>query len=802
MPAPAGHLELGALIDPSSRERTDERVHLRASDLTTHGVIVGMTGSGKTGLGIVAIEEALLAGIPVLAIDPKGDLGNLLLTFPDLAPDDFEPWVNPGDAKRKGLSVPDFAAKEAGTWTSGLASWDLGTEQIRRLREVADLVIYTPGSTAGVPLDVVGSLAAPSEDTDAEVRADEIEGFVASLLGLVGIQSDPISSREHILLSSLIGHAWSAGQDLSLTDLIVQVSDPPLRKLGVFELDTFFPSKERVALAMRLNGLVASPTFSTWSAGPPMDPASMLYTPEGKPRAAIVSLAHLSDEERQFVVTLLLSRVTTWMRGLSGTSDLRALVYMDEVFGYVPPTAAPPSKKAILTILKQARAFGVGMVLSTQNPVDIDYKALSNAGTWMIGRLQTERDKLRLMDGLSAVSGDVDVKALGETISGLGKREFVLHTTKGKPPRLFTSRWALSYLRGPLTREQIATLMADRRDVAMPTATRTDAPESVDDAPDLEPDTVLAAPQVADGIDVFYMDPAAPWAQEVGASPHGTRLEPALVARVQLLFDETKADLRHKEEWEAVFYPLSESPSVEEGLHVDYDPRDLRTEPAVPGVFSVNDAPLDRKSFFRSFRADLKEHLYQNRQVELLANPALKLYSRVGESSEDFAARCRAAADAAEDAEAAKLRAKFEAKVARTEAALAKAEDRVEELEETTRQRRGQELLSGVGGVLSAFLGGRRTARKIATEVRRASTRRGTTANAARRLETAKNRMEEKVDELEAIETDLADALIEIDDRWEAVAGEIETLEVGLEKSDIHVSEVAVVWIPRRPLNK
>ena len=793
MPAPAGHLELGAAIDAATRDRTADRIHVRASDFTTHGVIVGMTGSGKTGLGIVTIEEALLAGIPVLAIDPKGDLTNLLLTFPELAPSDFQPWVNPGDAERKGLSVPDFAKKEAGKWRKGLASWDFGPDQIRTLRARADLVIYTPGSTAGVPLDVVGSLKAPSADTDAEVSADEIEGFVSSLLGLVGIPADPISSREHILLSSLIGHAWGQGRDMDLTQLIVQVTDPPLRKLGVFELDTFFPEKDRVALAMRLNGLVASPSFEAWTAGPAMDPASLLYTPEGKPRAAIISLAHLSEEERQFVVTLLLSRTTTWMRGLSGTSDLRALIYMDEVFGYVPPTAAPPSKKAILTILKQARAFGVGMVLSSQNPVDIDYKALSNAGTWMIGRLQTERDKKRLMDGLTSVGGDVDRSALEETISGLGSREFILHTTRGAPPRLFTSRWAMSYLRGPLTRDQITSLMGDRADLE----TSSERAPQEEATPQVDTDTLAAVPAVADGIPVHYLDPAAGWASEVGAIPQGTRFEPALVARVQLLFDETKADLRYKEEWEAVFYPLTESVDVERALRVDYDARDLRSEPSSEGGYVPSDAPIDSKGFFRSFQSDLKEYLYQNRQVELMANPALKLYSRIGESREEFEARCRAAADEKEDEEAAKLRSRFESKLARTQAALAKAEDRVEELEETTRQRRGQELISGVGGVLSAFLGGKRTARKIATEVRRASTRRGTTASAARRLETAQNRLDEKVEEIEQIENDLADALIEIDDRWEEIAREIETLEVGLEKTDIHVAEVGVVWVPR-----
>ncbi|MEZ4417460.1 MAG: DUF87 domain-containing protein [Gemmatimonadota bacterium] len=792
MPAPAGQFELGARIDPGTRDRLSEPVHLRASDLTTHGVIVGMTGSGKTGLGIVMIEEALLAGIPVLAIDPKGDLGNLLLTFPDLRAADFEPWVSPGDAERKGLSVADYAGQQAEKWRSGLESWGLGPERIRALRERADLVIYTPGSTAGVPLDVVGSLAPPAGSVDAEARADEVEGLVTSLLGLVGIEADPISSREHILLSTLIGHAWDHGQTLDLPSLVLRVTDPPLRKLGVFEIDTFFPAKDRTALAMRLNGLIASPSFASWTQGPALDPASLLIAPDGRPRAAVVTLAHLSDAERQFVVTLLLSRMITWMRAQSGTGDLRTLVYMDEVFGFVPPTAAPPSKKPILTLLKQARAFGVGMVLSTQNPVDLDYKALSNAGTWMIGRLQTERDKARLVDGLRSAAGSVDIGALETTISGLGGREFVLHTTRGNPPELFTTRWALSYLRGPLTRDQIQTLMRERPEKHADSTTPSRG------APPPPSDTVAAAPPVAAGIPVYYLDPAAPWAGQVGARSGSARYEPAVVARVQLLFDETKADLRHQEEWEAVFFPLAPTLDPAEATHVDYDARDLRSEPPASGVGHVpTGAPLAERRYFTDLESALKEHLYRNQSVEVFANRSLKLFSRIGESRSDFEARCRGAAEDAEDADAAKIRDRFEDRMERVRQGLAKAQDRVEELEEASRQRKGQELLSGVGSVLTAFLGGRRTASKIATEIRRASSRRGSSSAAAQRLDSAQNRLDEKGAELERLEGELADQLLEIDERWNQRAADIEVIHVGLEKSDINVAEIAVVWVPR-----
>ena len=457
-------LHLGELVDPASHERTGTAATVPTGDLTTHGVIVGMTGSGKTGLGVVLIEEAMAAGVPCLLIDPKGDLTNLCLMFPDLAPAEFRPWINEGDAQKAGVTPDAFAEQQATTWRDGLAGWGITPDRVKALRDGVRTTIYTPGSTAGVPLNIVGSLQAPASTSDMEVVRDEIEGYVSGLLGLVGIAADPLSSREHILLSNLIETAWTQGQSLDLGTLVGQVQQPPLRKLGVFDLDQFFPPADRTQLAIKLNGLLASPSFAAWSAGPPLDVAALLRAPDGKPSAAIVTIAHLSDEERQFVVALLLSKVITWMRKQSGTTDLRALIYMDEVMGYVPPTAEPPTKKPIMTLMKQARAFGVGMVLATQNPVDIDYKAISNAGTWMVGRLQTERDKARLLDGMSAADGGVDVAAVGATIGGLAKREFVLRRAGQQAPQVLTSRWAMSYLRGPLTRDQIASLMAAQRD--------------------------------------------------------------------------------------------------------------------------------------------------------------------------------------------------------------------------------------------------------------------------------------------------------------------------------------------------
>jgi hypothetical protein len=560
-------------------------------------------------------------------IDPKGDMGNLLLNFPDLAPGDFRPRINEGEAQREGVTPDELAASTAEMWENGLAGSGIGKDRLARLRDIADFTIYTPGSKAGVGLNVIGDLSAPPAGTDEEAMREEIDGLVQGLLALVGVASDPLSGREHVLLANLVNHSWTAGTNLDLASLLAQIQNPPMRKLGVIEIDTFFPPSDRTALAMKLNGLLASPSFAAWGEGVPLDIASMLEGAGGKPKAAIVSIAHLSDEERQFAVTLILSKLVTWMRAQPGSPDLRALVYMDEVFGFVPPTAEPPAKRPILTILKQARAFGVGMVLSTQNPVDLDYKAISNAGTWMIGRLQTERDKARLLEGMRAAGGDADIDAIGDTIGGLGKRKFLLHTTRGGAPVNFGTRWAMSYLPGPLTRDQIGVLMADQRaaaPAAPSNAPAQGAPAATAPAPvaatELADDESAVAPEVADGVEVAYLDAAAPWAGDVGASVGGRRLQPALAARVQLLFDDTKGDLRHEAEWEAVVGPLGVDVDGKDFTPVDYDDRDLRSDPPDNAVYVLPEAKIHTKTFFNDAKRALKDHLYRNEALTLMRN--------------------------------------------------------------------------------------------------------------------------------------------------------------------------------------
>lgn len=789
-----GQLYIGGVVDIETGERTGERLEIESGALTTHGVIVGMTGSGKTGLGVGLLEEALSRQIPCLILDPKGDMGNLLLNFPSFRGEDFRPWIDESLASREGITPDELAERTARTWEEGLASWDLGPDQMRVLGTAAGFIIYTPGSSSGVPINIVGSLAAPPEpfSADPETYRDEIGGFVASLLEMAGVTADPVSSPEHILLATIIEDAWSQGRSLDLASLIAAVQSPPFRKLGVFELDTFFPPADRMDLALRLNGLVASPAFSSWMEGPPLEIETLLMR-DGKPQAAIVYLAHLSDTERQFVVTLLLSKLITWMRRQSGTSELRALMYMDEVYGFCPPTAQPPSKQPILTLLKQARAYGVGIVLATQNPVDLDYKAMSNAGTWMVGRLQTERDKARILEGITSATGDVDVAAFDRIISGLGKRQFVMQEAGSSAPRLFGTRWVMSYLAGPLTRDHVRDLTGERRSnpaESVPPESDSGTLTGVGTS-EVPRDVTPVEPSVAADIPVCYLDPAAPWSSEIGADPTGRILEAAAVATVSLRYDDRSADLDHTEEYEVVISPLTEHLDVSALHQVDHDDRDFLSVPPEGVVgYRIPDIKFGNSGYWSSLASELKAHLQSVGEFTLFSNPELKLWSRPGEAREAFLARCRTEADDAADAELAKLKDTYATRISRVEDRLTAAERRAAELEVDLRGKRTQELVSGAGDLLGMLLGGR----KSATGLRRAASRRSQSRSTKQRLETAQAKIDDAADELVSLEDELEEAVLEITGLYEKIASRIDEVAFGLENDDVKVAPLRLVW--------
>jgi hypothetical protein len=705
-----GVFYLGRLYDWEAKKPAEDLLLYDSKDLVTHAVCVGMTGSGKTGLCLALIEEAALDGVPALLIDPKGDLANLLLTFPGLRPEDFRPWINEDDARRKDVSPDDYARQQAELWQKGLAAWGEDGARIQRLRDAAEFAIFTPGSSAGIPLSILKSFAAPPAAIrdDDELLRERIGTTATSLLGLLGIDADPIKSREHILIATILDGAWRKGEALDLAALIQQIQNPPVKRVGVLDLEAFFPSKDRFALAMSLNNLLAAPGFSAWMEGEPLEVDTLLHTPAGKPRVAIVSIAHLNDAERMFFVSLLLNQVVGWMRAQSGTTSLRALVYMDEIFGYFPPVANPPSKTPLLTLLKQARAFGVGVVLATQNPVDLDYKGLSNTGTWFIGRLQAERDKARLLDGLEGAAAGgkgFDRAGLERTLSGLSSRIFLLNNVHEDHPVVFESRWALSYLRGPLTRAQIKTLMDTRRSAggAGAPARGKSAARAAAAAP--------AAAAAGGGGERPLLPPDIPqhFVPPRGAAPAGATLvyQPMLVGSAQVRVADAKSKVDVSRDLVFLTPITAEAVPVdwEQAAPVAFGSADLTPAPEGPATFAEVPPAAGRKKSYDRWTKDFAAWLLRTQRVELLRSPALKAVSRPDESERDFRMRLQESTREARDQAKEKLRQKYAPKIAALEERRRKAEQAVARESEQATQQGLQAAISVGATILGAFLG-------------------------------------------------------------------------------------------------
>ncbi|HTL50308.1 MAG TPA: DUF87 domain-containing protein [Steroidobacteraceae bacterium] len=776
-----GAFYLGRGYDPAKDQLAAEPLMYDSRDLTTHAVCVGMTGSGKTGLCISLIEEAALDGIPALVIDPKGDIANLMLTFPGLSAAEFQPWIDPAEAGRKGMTVDALAAKTAETWKNGLAEWGEDGDRIRRFRGSVDIAIYTPGSNAGLPLSILRSFAPPPAGSDSGATRERISAAVSGLLGLVGIAADPLKSREHILLSAIVAAAWDKGNALDLAGLIGAIQKPSFDKVGVFDVETFYPAKDRLELAMAINNLLASPGFGAWLEGEALDVQRLLFTPEGKPRISIVSIAHLTDAERMFVVTLVANELVAWMRRQPGTTALRALFYMDEIFGYFPPTAMPPSKLPMLTLMKQARAFGLGVVFATQNPVDLDYKGLSNAGTWFIGRLQTERDQQRVIDGLlSAQAGaGFDRSALEKLMSGIAPRVFLLRNVNDDAPILFRTRWALSWLRGPLTQPEIARLMADRRPAKA-------AEPAAASAPTAKPS---ARPSVPAGVQEFFL----------AAKPGSGELtyRPRVVATAELHFADKPAgiDSWTCNAWVAQLPDGDGAPSWTEAV-------------AVPNLDAVSaQTPVDGASFselpatalaaknYAEWGKALAASLYQNGAVEVLSARSLKLTSNPGESEGDFRARVAQSLREQRDREVAKLREKHAAKLKSLEDRLRRASDRVEREKAQYSQRKLDTAVSIGTSILGAIFGGRSSA----------ATRAGTAARSAGRVFSERGDVERADESLESLTTERDELLKGIEQEAGSLAAsldpasvELEKLRIAPRKSDIAIGRIGIAWEPWR----
>ncbi len=795
-----GSFYLGRAWDPAMEQVTEEPLMYDARDLTTHAVCVGMTGSGKTGMCIGLLEEAALDGVPALIIDPKGDISNLLLTFPKLQASDFQPWINADEARRKGRDIPTHAAETARMWREGLASWGQDGERIKRLKASADFRIYTPGSSAGQPVSILASLAAPrgTWDGNEEMLREQIRGVASALLGLAGVEADPIRSPEHIFFANVIEHYWRQGRDLDLSDLIRALQDPPIRKLGVFDVDTFFPPKERMNLAMALNGLLAAPGFSSWLEGTPLDIDGMLYTPDGRPRHAIFNIAHLDDAQRMFFVTLLLEATLAWTRRQSGTTSLRAILYMDELFGFMPPTANPPSKRPLLTLLKQARAFGLGVVLTTQNPVDLDYKGLSNTGTWFIGKLQTERDKARMMDGLEAAGGGADRASLERLISGLDSRVFLMHNVHDDEPTIFHTRWVMSYLCGPLTRDQIKILQ--------PSAPRVAAAASASAAPGIQP-SPSSAHSLATSLEEDGYSPVAPSLKasitqvylpvlNPAASPESVLVyEPGLVACGQVSFVDRRKKISGERRVGLYFEPTAG------GVNVDWKKAEafelvlseLTHQGRDEALYGALPRGWETVSTHRGATSGFKDHLYRDHVLEVPSIAGLKIFGQPDEDEAAFLGRARLAAREQRDLEIDKLNKKIEVKLERLEKKLVREERELEEDQAEHKSRKGQELLSAGETLLGMFgILGRKRSGGLSSAARR-----------RRMTSRAKEDIRESEQEIAALETELADLrdnladnVAVIGDKWDAVLSDVETFEVAPRRSDVRIDVVGLAWSP------
>lgn len=796
-----GSFYLGKEYDMKSNTLTDKLVMYDSRDLTTHAVCIGMTGSGKTGLCIDILEEAAIDNIPAIIIDPKGDITNLLLTFPELTKENFSPWVDPDEANRKGMSIEDYAAQQAEMWKKGLSDWGQDENRIKMLRENVEFVIYTPGSEAGVPVSILHSFDAPSIDwaEDSELVREQIQGIVSGILGLIGVESDPINSREHILLSNIFEHFWSKNQNLDIAKLILSIQDPPFRTLGVFEIDTFFPKKDRMTLSMRLNSLIASPSFKNWLDGNPLDISGFITNKEGKTRHSIFYIAHLSDSERMFFVTLLFNQIISWMRKQSGTNSLRTLVYMDEIFGYFPPVSNPPSKKPLLTLLKQARAFGVGVMLATQNPVDLDYKGLTNTGTWLIGRLQTERDKMRLLEGLDTISSSsnesLNREQIDKLISNLGKRVFVLHSVHAKAPVIFQTRWAMSYLRGPMTKNEVKLIMKDKNQEIKVSSTSKAMPIEI-----TSEKVTTAPPTISSEIQQVFLPSLKNsnlamqeiknrYQKEVTLENASLVYTPGVIGKAIIHFQDKNMGLREDQERNLIL-SSSEFMNWEKSQEVKIS--GLLSGPEQKGKFSEIPSSLNDPKDFNELKKSFTDFLFYNSNFKLYHSAPLKIYSKPNESKAEFILKLNQMARESRDEEVDKIEQKYAKEFEKLKLKMSKSQDTLTKKQAAASSLKQEALLSAGESVVGMFMGRRSTssASKAMNKYQKSKT-------VSVDIDKAQKDIVSINQEMESLENELKAQIEIIKQRREKEINEVKEVIIQPKKSDIEIKMVSLAWIPQ-----
>lgn len=791
-----GMLYLGRELDIDSGVSAQQPLLYKNKDMTTHAVIIGMTGSGKTGLGIALIEEAIMDNLPSIIIDPKGDMGNLLLTFPHCSAEDFAPWIDPTEAAKKEMTIEQYAAEIAETWKKGLQSWDQGIDRIATLRSKTEMTIYTPGSSAGLPVSVLSSFTAPAEDVinDTDTLNSLVNSTTTSLLALVDIKGDPLQTREHILLSSLLLHFWRAGQDLTMEMLIGNIVNPPFDKVGVFSLGTFYPQLQRMTLAMSLNNILASPTFSAWMTGQPLDIQRILYTEEGKPKTAIFSISHLSETERMFFVTMLLNQYIGWMRRQQGASSLKTLLYMDEIYGYFPPIANPPSKKPMILLLKQARAYGIGVVLATQNPVDLDYKGLSNIGSWFIGRLQTRQDQDRVVAGIvGAGDGTLKVGQVKKLLADMKERQFLLNSVHLDEPVLFETRWVMSYLKGPMSNNDIKKLMVVKKEIVNPFKETTVPPAVVQMPPsgrsDVKNFTALA-PLVPQGIEQLY------YLQNVVSEE--VLFEPWLSAEASVRFYNAKRniDVVRKFNLRQYLDELFARPDWESAETGPYSLADCRPNPPAGSRYCPLPLTVDQMKDFRQLSKGLIDYLYQNKQLELfrVKESDLDFESNPDENMGDFKVRLGDYLRQLKDEAIDRLRRKYQIQQDRLEQKLKSALDKLAKEKVDVQAKTTDSFISLGAAVIGAFLGRKGFS---ASNIGRAATGMRSVGRVAKEKSDVQRVEQDVVD----IQNSLHDLAAEIEKQVSTLADSysvdnwaIETFTIKPRRSDIFDVRLVLLW--------
>ncbi|MFH0780964.1 MAG: DUF87 domain-containing protein [Pseudomonadota bacterium] len=784
-----GLLYLGRELDLVGGLPVQAPLLYKNKDMTTHAVIIGMTGSGKTGLGIGLIEEAIMDNVPSIVIDPKGDMGNLLLTFPHCASEDFAPWIDLAEAAKKEMTVEQYATETAKTWKDGLAAWGQGPERIAALRSKTELTIYTPGSSAGLPVSVLGNFTAPAPEVVADIDTlnNLVSSTVTSLLTLVDISGDPLQSREHILLSSLFLHFWRLGQELSMEALIGCIVAPPFAKVGVFPLETFYPQPQRMTLAMTLNNILASPTFTAWTQGEPLDIQRILYGENGSPRTAIFSIAHLSDTERMFFVTMLLNQFIGWMRRQQGTASLKALLYMDEIFGYFPPTANPPSKKPMLLLLKQARAYGIGVVLATQNPVDLDYKGLANIGTWFVGRLQTSQDQDRVVEGIAGASdGKLNVQKVRKLLSAMKGRQFLLNSAHLDEPLLFETRWAMSYLKGPISQSDIKKLMDEKKKQAVAGPVVAEMSTGGLASGRLSPSSL--PPVVAKGIEQLYR------LQNVVSEQ--VSFEPWLAASASVRFFNSNRNIDVVREVRLRLY-LDESFQRTDWAAAETMPfalDDCRIDPPGGGSYYPLPSIIAQQKDCKGIAKSFGDYLYQNSRLQLSRIKGVDFESKPEEKPGDFKVRFNDYLREQKDQAVEKLREKYRVRQTGLEQRLNRALDRLDKEKVDVQSKTTDSLISFGVAVVGAFFGKKTLS---AANLGRAATGVRSVGRVVKEKSDVR-RVEEEIEELrqamEALSTEIEQKARELADTFDVDRYEMETFTINPRRSDIFDVRAALLW--------